>query len=175
MRHVDEAKTEPPRSFSAFRIGGAGGLCGFDSHAHHAPMVGLFRERFLRMTSIDLTFLEAVSSSTLAAWLEASNRETVRLQRELDATRAAKSALLAEITRRNRVAVALPAKPKHTLAIDSTETCKNCVRLAGGWKGVFVCEKDNALRSPNAPSCGSFDPYPPQFFGAEIPEADPRR
>lgn len=127
------------------------------------------------MTSdIDLTFLESVSSATLAAWLDASNRETVRLQREMDATRAAKSALLSEITRRNRVAVALPAKPKHTLAIDSTETCKNCVRL-GRMNGHFVCEKDDALRHPNMPRCESFDPYPSMFFGAEIPEADPRR
>lgn len=126
------------------------------------------------MTSdIDLTFLESVSNATLNAWLDASNRETVRLQRELDATRAAKSALLAEISRRNRVSVSLPTKPANI--IDATPTCKNCVRLAGGWKGVFVCEKDDTLRSPNAPSCGSFDPYPPQFFGAEIPEADPRR
>lgn len=125
------------------------------------------------MKQVDLTFLESVSSATLAAWLDASNRETVRLQRELDATRAAKSALLAEISRRNRVSVSLPPKPVRV--IDAAPTCKNCVRLGGGWKGVFVCEKDDALRSPNAPSCESFDPYPPQFFGAEIPEADPRR
>lgn len=124
-------------------------------------------------SSIDITFLESVSSATLAAWLNASNRETVRLQRELDATRAAKSALLAEITRRNRISVALPAKPANI--IDGSPTCKNCVRLAGGWKGVFVCEKDDALRSPHAKSCESFDPYPSMFFGAEIPEADTRR
>lgn len=125
------------------------------------------------MKALDLTFLETVSSATLNAWLDASNRETVRLQREIDATRAAKSALLAEITRRNRVSVALPPKPVRV--IDSTPACKNCVRLGGGWKGVFVCEKDDSLRSPSADPCSSFDPYPPQFFGAEIPEADPRR
>ena len=125
------------------------------------------------MKQVDITFLESVSSSTLAAWLDASNRETVRLQREMDATRAAKSALLGEITRRNRVSVSLP--PKHTLAIDSTQTCKNCVRLGRYTRGHFVCEKDDALRSPNASACSSFDPYPSMFFGAEIPEADTRR
>lgn len=124
------------------------------------------------MKQVDITFLESVSSSTLAAWLDASNRETVRLQRELDATRAAKSALLGEITRRNRASVALP--PKHTIALDSTQACKNCVRL-GRANGHFVCEKDDALRHPNASACSSFDPYPSMFFGAEIPEADTRR
>lgn len=119
------------------------------------------------MTSIDLTFLESVSSSTLAAWLDASNRETVRLQNELAATRAAKSALLAEISRRNRVSVSLPAKPN---VVDPTPTCKNCVRL-GRMNGHFVCEKDDALRHPNMPRCESFDPYPSMFFGAEIPRS----
>lgn len=124
------------------------------------------------MKQVDLTFLESISSSTLAAWLDASNRETVRLQRELDATRAAKSALLGEITRRNRVSVSLP--PKHTLAIDSSQTCKNCVRL-GRADGRLVCEKDETIRHPSMPRCESFDPYPSMFFGAEIPEGDTRR
>lgn len=49
MRHVDEIMPEPPRSFSAFRIGGLGGLCGFDSHAHLASMVGLFEKGFFHV------------------------------------------------------------------------------------------------------------------------------
>jgi hypothetical protein len=124
------------------------------------------------MKQVDITFLETVSSATLAAWLDASNRETVRLQREIDATRAAKSALLNEISRRNRVSVAIPPKPANI--IDSSQTCKNCVRL-GRMNGHFVCEKDDALHHPNMPRCESFDPYPSMFFGAEIPEADTRR
>ena len=124
------------------------------------------------MKQVDITFLESVSSSTLAAWLDASNRETVRLQREMDATRAAKSALLGEITRRNRASVSLP--PKHTLAIDSSQTCKNCVRL-GRADGRLVCEKDETIRHPSMPRCESFDPYPSMFFGTEIPEGDTRR
>lgn len=124
------------------------------------------------MKALDLTFLETVSSATLNAWLDASNRETVRLQRELDATRAAKSALLNEISRRNRASVSLP--PKHTLAIDSSQTCKNCVRL-GRADGRLVCEKDETIRHPSMPRCESFDPYPSMFFGTEIPEGDTRR
>lgn len=124
------------------------------------------------MKQVDITFLESVSSSTLAAWLDASNRETVRLQREIDATRAAKSALLNEISRRNRASVSLP--PKHTLAIDSSQTCKNCVRL-GRADGRLVCEKDETIRHPSMPRCESFDPYPSMFFGTEIPDGDTRR
>lgn len=127
MRHVEEAISPNYREVfqpfvSAVRVASVG-----STPSRILPRWWGFSRKVLTMKALDLTFLESVSSATLAAWLDASNRETVRLQRELDATRAAKSALLGEITRRNRVSVSLP--PKHTLAIDSTQTCKNCVRL----------------------------------------------
>lgn len=133
--------------------------------------------KVLTMKAIDLTFLESVSSSTLNAWLDASNRETVRLQRELDATRAAKSALIAEITRRNRKRVGLPplvnipVKAKEgaeqgwvTLELETVpKVCGNCAQhmktpeCPQGWCSWL--DMPQSAHSPSG-SCTHFDPMP---------------